>query len=49
MLVSMANNIRVKARELRAQQQAELHREKELTSYNRNILGGVEQTHNEVS
>jgi hypothetical protein len=38
MLISIAVNIRDQTRKLRGQQQAELHRERELNSSTKNIL-----------
>ena len=38
MLISMACNIRDQARKLRSQQQAELHRERELNNSTKNLL-----------
>lgn len=41
MLMSTASNIREQARRLRSQQQAELHRERELSSYSRDVTQGA--------
>jgi syntaxin 16 len=41
MMMSMASNIREQARRLRSQQQGELHRERELSSYSRDVTQGA--------
>lgn len=41
MMMSMASNIRQQARRLRSQQQEQLHHERELSSYSRDVTQGA--------